>query len=128
MLGLPEAAYTVFADKKQLLQVLNNLIKNATEAIPEHRRGHIEVSLYERDQMAVIQVSDNGVGIPEEMKKKVFVPNFTTKNSGTGLGLAISKNIIESVNGKIYYETVPNVGTDFFVELPIESAEVLEPA
>ena len=128
LLGLPEAAYTVFADKKQLLQVLNNLIKNATEAIPEHRRGHIEVSLYERDQMAVIQVSDNGVGIPEEMKKKVFVPNFTTKNSGTGLGLAISKNIIESVNGKIYYETVPNVGTDFFVELPIESAEVLEPA
>ncbi len=128
LLSLPDASFTVFADKKQLLQVLNNLIKNATEAIPDHRRGNIEVSLFERDKVAVIQVSDNGVGIPEEMKKKVFVPNFTTKNSGTGLGLAISKNIIESVNGKIYYDTVPNVGTDFYVELPIERIEELEPA
>ena len=76
--------------------------------------------------MAVIRVSDNGVGIPEDMKKKVFVPNFTTKNSGTGLGLAISKNIIESVNGRIYYDTVPNVGTDFYVELPIERVEQME--
>ena len=126
LLELPESAYTVFADKKQMLQVLNNLIKNATEAIPDHKRGHIEVSLYERDNMAVIRVSDNGVGIPEDMKKKVFVPNFTTKNSGTGLGLAISKNIIESVNGRIYYDTVPNVGTDFYVELPIERVEQME--
>lgn len=126
LLAQPEEVYTVFADKKQLLQVLNNLIKNATEAIPDFRRGKIEVSLYKNEEMAVIRVRDNGVGIPEEMKRKVFVPNFTTKNSGTGLGLAISKNIIESVNGKIYYETEANVGTDFFVELPIERVEALE--
>ena len=123
---LPPKNYTVFADRKQLMRVLNNLIKNAVEAIPEEKDGAIEVSLYEQDAMAIIKVSDNGVGIPEEMKKKVFVPNFTTKNSGTGLGLAISKNIIESVNGKIYYETEPNKGTDFFVELPIESIGELE--
>jgi len=127
-LTLPEKAYTVFADRKQLMRVLNNLIKNAVEAIPEERDGAIKVSLSERDAMAVIKVCDNGVGIPEEMKKKVFVPNFTTKNSGTGLGLAISKNIIESVNGKIYYETTPNIGTDFYVELPIESVGELEMA
>ncbi len=120
-LSLPKKDYTVFADRKQLMRVLNNLIKNAVEAIPEEIDGVIKISLFERDAMSVIKVSDNGIGIPEEMKNKVFVPNFTTKNSGTGLGLAISKNIIESVNGKIYYETEPNVGTDFFVELPIES-------
>lgn len=128
LLELPEYAYTVFADKQQLLQVLNNLIKNATEAIPSHRRGHIEVSLFQKEDMAVIRVSDNGMGIPKEMENKVFVPNFTTKNSGTGLGLAISKNIIESVNGKIYYETVFDVGTDFYVELPIERIEKMEMA
>ena len=127
-LTLPEKAFTVFADRKQLMRVLNNLIKNAVEAIPEDRDGAIKVSLFEQEIMAIIKVSDNGVGIPEEMKKKVFVPNFTTKNSGTGLGLAISKNIIESVNGKIYYETMPNIGTDFYVELPIESVGELEMA
>ena len=58
-------------------------------------------------------------GISEDKKDKVFVPNFTTKSSGTGLGLAISKNIIESVNGDIYFKTVVGKGTEFFVELPI---------
>ena len=128
LLNLPATDFPVFADKNQLMRVLNNLIKNAIEAIPANRRGKIEVSLYQEETMSIIKVSDNGMGIPEEMKKKVFVPNFTTKNSGTGLGLAISKNIIESVNGKIYYETEANVGTDFYVELPIEHNNVLEMA
>ena len=118
----------VFADKNHLIQVLNNLIKNATQAIPDDRRGEITVSLSQREDTAVIMVKDNGTGIPEDKWNKVFVPNFTTKNSGTGLGLAISKNIIESVNGKIYFETKLNVGTEFFVELPIVSVQELEEA
>jgi signal transduction histidine kinase len=72
-------------------------------------------------------VSDNGVGISEEMRDKVFVPNFTTKSSGTGLGLAISKNIIEAVSGRIYFDTEVGLGTDFYVILPlIEVQEVTE--
>ena len=105
---------------------MNNLIKNATQAIPDHRRGLIEVSLLERNNRAVIQVKDNGTGIPEDTRAKVFVPNFTTKNSGTGLGLAISKNIIESVDGKIYFETVIDKGTEFYVELPIVEIKTLQ--
>jgi len=127
-LELPENQIFVFADKNHLIQVLNNLIKNATQAIPDHRRGDILVSLTQRDQTAVIMVKDNGTGIPEDKWNKVFVPNFTTKNSGTGLGLAISKNIIESVNGKIFFETVDDVGTEFFVELPIVEIRALEEA
>lgn len=119
-LKLPEDDFYVFADKNHVVRVLNNMIKNAVEAIPDSRGGKIEVSLYKDNTTAVIKVEDNGVGIPDEMKEKVFVPNFTTKNSGTGLGLAISKNIIESVNGKIYFETETNVGTQFYVELPLE--------
>ena len=127
-LKLPENQIFVFADKNHLIQVLNNLIKNATQAIPDHRRGDILVSLTQRDQTAIIMVKDNGTGIPEDKWNKVFVPNFTTKNSGTGLGLAISKNIIESVDGKIHFETVEDVGTEFFVELPIVEVRALEEA
>ncbi len=120
LLSLPQEDFYVFADRKHLVRVLNNMVKNAVEAIPDSRRGRIDISLSKEENTAVIKVKDNGVGIPDDMKERVFVPNFTTKNSGTGLGLAISKNIIESVNGQIYFETEKDVGTTFFVELPLE--------
>jgi len=126
LLDLAEEQFYVFADKNHLMRVLNNMIKNAVEAIPDSRKGKINVSLNRDGETAVIKVKDNGVGIPDDMKNKVFVPNFTTKNSGTGLGLAISKNIIESVSGKIYFETEKDVGTTFFVELPIEEMVLTE--
>jgi nitrogen fixation/metabolism regulation signal transduction histidine kinase len=125
-LELPEIQIFVFADKNHLIQVLNNLIKNATQAIPDHRRGNIVVSLHQRDQTAIIKVKDNGTGISEDKWNKVFVPNFTTKNSGTGLGLAISKNIIESVDGKIHFDSIVDVGTEFYVELPIVEIRAME--
>lgn len=129
-LQLPEEKFFVYADKNHLTRVLNNLIKNAIQAIPDDREGIIAVSLYKKEgsKTAVIQVKDNGTGISDEMKEKVFVPNFTTKNSGTGLGLAISKNIMDSFKGEIYFETEVGVGTSFFIELPIieiEEAEVV---
>ena len=116
----------VNADKSHLLRVLNNLIKNAIQAIPPSRRGAIDIKLEKRGEKAVIQVSDNGKGISREMREKVFYPNFTTKTSGTGLGLAISKNIVESFGGRIYFETEENVGTKFFFELPLLKSEELE--
>jgi signal transduction histidine kinase len=110
----------VFADKNQLVRILNNIVKNATQSIPEGTRGKIDIELSQNDLYAVIKVSDNGVGIPEAMKEKVFTPNFTTKSSGTGLGLAISANMIESMNGRLYFVS-PNSkdGTDFYIELPL---------
>ena len=108
-----------FCDKNQLIRVLNNLINNAIQAIPETRRGKIEIALTSKDKFACIKVKDNGVGIPEEMQSKVFLPNFTTKSSGTGLGLAMCQQIIEAVNGKIYFNSLPTHGTEFVVELPL---------
>ena len=69
-----------------------------------------------------MEVQDNGSGIPDEQKDKVFVPNFTTKNSGMGLGLAMTKNIIETAHGEIWFDSAENVGTTFYVKLP-EMAE-----
>jgi len=128
-LSMPDKVLNVFADKNHLVSVFNNIIKNAIQAIPEGRTdGLIDVSLIESDGKAVVKISDNGSGISDDMKDKVFVPNFTTKSSGTGLGLAISKNIIESVDGAIYFETEVGEGTDFFVTLPIISVDELVPA
>jgi len=109
----------VFADKDHLLRVMSNLIKNAIQAIPEDRRGKIVLKLTKKGDEAVILVSDNGKGIPDELKEKVFKPNFTSKSSGTGLGLAICANIIEGFNGKIYFETEVNKGTVFYVVIPL---------
>jgi two-component system nitrogen regulation sensor histidine kinase NtrY len=118
--------YHIAGDKNHLIRVFNNLIINAIQAIPSDRKGDIQVSMYRVNQHAVVQISDNGGGIPPEIQKRVFEPNFTTKTSGSGLGLAICRKIIEALDGNIRFETRENEGTDFFVELPITAIESAE--
>lgn len=122
-LQLPINDITVFADKNQLSRVLINIVKNAIQAIPTHRKGKIDIHLYTQNGNALIEVSDNGTGISDEMKERVFEPNFTTKNSGTGLGLAMSANIIEAFNGKLYFKTEKDIGTSFYIEIPLMRLE-----
>ncbi len=127
-IDMPDHQLTVYADKNHLVSVFNNIIKNAIQAIPEGTTGgQVNVKLYEADGKAIVKITDNGTGISDEMRDKVFVPNFTTKSSGTGLGLAISKNIIESVDGAITFETEVGEGTDFYVTLPIIHKNELQP-
>lgn len=121
--SIPEEQLAVYADKGHMNRVLTNLIKNAIQAIPDDRLAEIKVALYAKNQKGIICVSDNGTGISEDMQEKVFFPNFTTKTSGMGLGLAISKSIIEAIEGKIYFRTQINEGTDFFIELPLRQME-----
>jgi signal transduction histidine kinase len=118
-LQLPDERFHILGDKNHLIRVFNNLVINAIQAIPSDRRGRIHVSLYRKDKMAVVQIGDNGGGIPAEIQQRVFEPNFTTKTSGSGLGLAICKKIIEAHDGNIHFQTTENQGTDFYVEMPI---------
>lgn len=118
-LSIPEKAIYVMADKNQLMRVLNNLVKNAIQAIPEGREGEISVSVIAENAKVIISVQDNGIGIPEDQRLQVFVPHFTTKTSGSGLGLAMSKQIVEAAEGRIWFETEIYRGTTFFVELPM---------
>ncbi|MBQ9339324.1 MAG: HAMP domain-containing histidine kinase [Paludibacteraceae bacterium] len=104
------------ADGEQLPQVFTNLLKNALQALEEQEDGDIIVIMKDMANEVEITVSDNGPGIAEEVREKVFVPNFTTKSTGTGLGLAISKNIVEGAGGTIRFET-SDKGTSFFVTL-----------
>jgi two-component system, NtrC family, nitrogen regulation sensor histidine kinase NtrY len=119
--------FHILGDKNHLIRVFNNLIINATQAIPSDRRGLIRVAVYrgenEKSDMVIIRMSDNGDGIPLEVMEKVFEPNFTTKNSGSGLGLAICKKIIDVHDGQIYFNSRPGLGTEFFIEFPITFAE-----
>lgn len=108
----------VYADPEQLVQVFNNLLKNATQAIPDDRIGVIEVNLWQEAERIMIEITDNGVGIENELHDKLFVPNFTTKSNGMGLGLAIAKNIIELSGGTISFTSNVNEGTVFRVILP----------
>ncbi len=109
----------VNADREQLNRAIINLIKNGIQSIPETRDGYIHLTLNRREHMAVIAVSDNGTGIPVELRDKLFSPSFTTKTSGMGLGLAIVKNIVENFSGKIWFETTLGKGTTFFLEIPV---------
>jgi len=115
----PNRNIFVNADNEKMLQVFNNLIKNAVQAIPSDKQGMVSINITKDSNFVTVEIKDNGTGIPAEMKDKLFQPNFTTKSSGTGLGLAIVKNIIEELNGKIRYESIENNGTSFFVSLPV---------
>lgn len=116
---LPDRPCFVYADKNQLIRVFTNLIKNAIQAIPPNQKGVIVVNVKLNEKTVIIAVADNGTGISHEMREKVFNPNFTTKNSGMGLGLAMSQSIIEAAKGKIWFESEVNIGTTFFVRLPL---------
>jgi two-component system nitrogen regulation sensor histidine kinase NtrY len=116
---MPDEPCLIYADKNQLLRVFNNLIKNALQAIPDERQGIIVVNVKQANNWVIAAVVDNGIGIDEEKKEKVFTPNFTTKSSGMGLGLAMSRNIIEGAYGKIWFESKIEEGTTFFVKLPL---------
>jgi two-component system nitrogen regulation sensor histidine kinase NtrY len=107
------------ADRTHINRLFTNLIQNAIQAVPENRIAQILIEEELRDNKILVKVSDNGMGIPEEMRSKIFTPNFTTKTSGTGLGLAMCKGIVEQAKGSIWFETKAGEGSVFFVELPL---------
>lgn len=106
----------VYVNSDKIKQVLINLIRNAGHASPPKSTITIEVEASPDNQ--TIKITDQGSGIPDEIAQHIWEPFFTTKKQGTGLGLDICKRIIESHNGKIWFETEVGRGTTFFVQLP----------
>jgi signal transduction histidine kinase len=109
----------VHADREQLLRVFNNLLKNAIQAIPDDRDGSILIQLVKDGSSAVVEIKDNGSGIDEADRDRIFTPSFTTKTSGMGLGLAMVKRMVEGAGGQVWFSTEKGVGTSFFVSLPM---------
>ncbi|WP_459210366.1 sensor histidine kinase [Aquimarina rhabdastrellae] len=121
-IAFPSTGEQVIAkfDRTQLIRVVTNLVKNGIQAIPEDRVPKILVNVTEEGDHVCITVADNGIGISDENKKKVFEPKFTTKTSGMGLGLAMVKNIVETYKGNITFTSVEDKGTVFKVSFPKE--------
>jgi CheY-like chemotaxis protein len=123
--GLP----LVFADGHQVQQVLLNLVINAEQAmLTAHGRGILVVRTWhdpERESL-VLEINDDGPGIPDEVQPKIFDPFFTTKDvgQGTGLGLTVAYAIVQEHGGRIRVESAPSGGTSFYVELPITGAKL----
>ena len=126
--GLPQ----VFADGHQLQQVLLNLVINAEQAmLSTNGRGVLVVrSWHDAEQESVIvEINDDGPGIPDDLQPKIFDPFFTTKDvgQGTGLGLTVAYAIVQEHAGRIRLESRPAHGASFFVELPVTGAKVSSP-
>lgn len=108
----------IVIDKSHALRVFTNLILNAIQATEEQVERKVSVNVTLEESNVLIAVEDNGHGIPEELKERLFLPYFTTKSSGTGLGLSMTKNMVENAHGTIWFETEAQMGTVFYLKFP----------
>ncbi len=109
----------IHADKTQINRLFTNLLQNAVQSVPEFRDIKIEIRSQQENDHVIVSVKDNGVGIQESLRSKIFMPNFTTKSSGTGLGLAMCKGIVDKIEGEIWFDTKEGEWTVFHVSIPI---------
>ncbi|MBW8050668.1 MAG: GHKL domain-containing protein [Cytophagales bacterium] len=109
----------VMADEQVMSRIFTNLLLNAIESVPNTRKSEIVVRLFTTNQHVVVEIKDNGIGIPDEIKDKIFIPSFSTKSKGSGIGLAVAKRGMELAGGKIWFETKTGKGTSFFIELAV---------
>jgi CheY-like chemotaxis protein len=119
-----EQVPNVFANEARLGQVFLNLLMNAVQSLPEERASSNDIRVVVKAsgvERVVIEVSDNGVGIPTQVRGRIFEPFFTTKpvGIGTGLGLAICHGIVTSLGGTLGFESEVGLGTTFRVDLPV---------
>ena len=123
--GLPEnikvivkaetGAKKFLADSSYINRIMYNLVNNAVQAMP--KGGKLTIKAYKEANDLIISVKDTGVGIPENVKSKLFTPMFTTKAKGQGFGLAVIKRMTESLGGTVSFESQEGKGTTFTVRL-----------
>jgi signal transduction histidine kinase len=112
--GLP----SVKCDREELRRAFINIIRNGIQAMSNS--GTMTVRSRSENGKAILTLHDEGVGMSEEVKARLFQPNFSTKTDGMGLGLAITKKIIDDLGGSIVVESKEGKGTTVIVVLPIE--------
>ena len=116
--NVPVTATFILADQTMIVNILNNLLLNAIQSIPDKRNMQIQINVSQKLDRVLIEVKDNGSGIPPELREKIFVPYFSTKYSGSGIGLALAKRLVEDMKGVIWFETSLDAGTSFYIEMP----------
>jgi signal transduction histidine kinase len=121
---------SVMADPEAIKRAIANLVDNAAEAMRDAivREVTISTALMASRDVVELVVSDTGHGVSREMKERLFLPYFSTKQRGTGLGLAIVSRIVEDHHGSIRVEENKPVGSRFVVELPVAAETISAPA
>jgi len=121
---LPEANYELAIPKTPMTQVVFNLVQNAGEAMKRQKKGLVSLSLsLTGEDCAVLEVSDNGPGMSEEVRNRCMEPFFTTKTRelSTGLGLPLVFGLVHEAGGKVDIQTTPGQGTTFLISIPLIS-------
>ncbi len=108
----------LMTDPAAMKRILTNLTSNAIQAMP--KGGKLSLDVASKEDRLYISVQDTGLGIPDEMKDKLFRPLFTTKAKGQGFGLAVVKKLTEGLNGKVSFESELGKGTRFELEFPLK--------
>ena len=116
-------AREIMADSGYLKRIVSNLVLNAVQAMPDGGRLSILVEKDHQTGNILLAVGDTGVGIPEDVKDKLFTPMFTTKSKGQGFGLAVVKRMTEALNGTVTFESENGKGTKFIVGLPSNAGQ-----
>jgi two-component system, NtrC family, nitrogen regulation sensor histidine kinase NtrY len=111
--GSPSVIINV--DRDQIIRVCNNLINNAVQALAKNGMGKVDIAVKSTRAGVLIRFNDNGVGIDEANRSKIFVPNFTTKSTGSGLGLVMVKNIMEHNQGEVAFWSRSGKGASFYL-------------
>jgi signal transduction histidine kinase len=111
------SAPTVQADASDLRQVLINLVMNAVEAMPGG--GTLHIRAYTGGERAIVEITDTGVGIPQDQQQAIFEPLARANRGGSGLGLSVSRQIVEGMGGTLTVSSVPSQGSTFIVSLPL---------
>ncbi|MFC1851028.1 tetratricopeptide repeat protein [candidate division CSSED10-310 bacterium] len=113
----------IVGDPVQLKEVFNNLIINAIQAVRQN--GKVKIRSVVTNGYIEVYIQDNGIGIPEKIKEKIFEPFYTTREDGSGVGLWIVHSIVSNLGGKIVVNSQPDEGTVFCVRFPVQRAEPL---
>jgi len=125
----PVKKQELIGDKRRVLVVLDNLLSNAIKYTEE--KGKVEIFIESQENSVQVCFRDNGVGIPKNEQDKIFEKFYRADNSiknktdGTGLGLYIAKNIIEQSGGKLWFQSIEEVGSEFYFTLPLEKKNVI---
>jgi two-component system, NtrC family, nitrogen regulation sensor histidine kinase NtrY len=130
-LQVDDALPPFVCDRRQIGQAFTNLLKNASEAIGlkgEQADGDVLVSVYQRDELLVVEIADSGCGVPPELRERLFEPYVTTRQRGTGLGLAIVKRIVEDHAGRLDLHNRPEGGAIARMEFDLVANQSLQPA
>ena len=118
---LPDRPMLVNIDSDLIKQAALNVIQNGAQAMPEG--GTLRVVLEEERKFALLRISDQGPGIPDDIREKIFDLYFTTKTGGSGIGLAMTYRILQLHYGSIEVQSIPGRGTEFLLRIPLAATD-----